>query len=193
MGCPWFFRGQIYFLIGVSMVSFVDFTLLRENKNDIGDRIKRARNVLKLSRIELCKMSGISPNTLISIENGKQFPSGDQILGLSGALELSPNLILCGREAPFSKDDSNLGVLDLDNPLTTKNILSAVRLVLAYGLLDTEYQALVFDHLFKIAGLSLKGDSLKMFNQLKDDGFLSEDDIDVFVEVGKTLIQGAKV
>lgn len=172
------------------MVKLVDFMELRDQssqKNLIGDRVKKARKNLKISRIEFCKMASISPNTLISIENGKQFPSGDQVLGISMALELSPNMILCGLEEPFSKVDSNLGIVDLENGFDKKNALAFLRVMLSYSLLDVEYQLLVSDTIFRLANITLKEDNFIFFKNLLSDEFFDKE-IDLIIDKIKPIL-----
>jgi transcriptional regulator with XRE-family HTH domain len=172
------------------MVGFVDFVELSDqsnHKNVIGDRVKKARKNLKISRIEFCKMASISPNTLISIENGKQFPSGDQVLGISMALELSPNMILCGLEEPFSKSDSNVCIVDLEKGFDKKNVLAFFRLMFSYSLLDVEYQSLVSDNIFRLANITLQDDNLIFFKNLWTDDFFDED-IDLILEQLKPFL-----
>lgn len=55
--------------------------------NDIGETIKKKRNAMGLSRDALARKTGITPKSIISIENGS-LPSTRTLLKMLNALDL---------------------------------------------------------------------------------------------------------
>jgi transcriptional regulator with XRE-family HTH domain len=61
---------------------------------NIGEAIKEMRTDRRLSQKELAEMSGISQNTLCSIEKGYSFPSKETINAICSALEIPVSYLL---------------------------------------------------------------------------------------------------
>jgi transcriptional regulator with XRE-family HTH domain len=55
----------------------------------IGDRIRKARKLQKLTQAELCEKCGIHINSLYKYENGTTSPPFDVIIKISSALEIT--------------------------------------------------------------------------------------------------------
>ncbi len=68
--------------------------------NDIGLRIKSAREGMKLSQTDMHNKTGLSRTVLINYEAGRHKPSAREIKLICDALELSPNFLIYGTETP---------------------------------------------------------------------------------------------
>lgn len=60
--------------------------------NDIGEIIKKKRNAMDLSRDKLARKTGITPKSIISVENGS-LPSTRTLLKLLDALDLEMKIV----------------------------------------------------------------------------------------------------
>jgi transcriptional regulator with XRE-family HTH domain len=79
--------------------------LLQENlksisDNDIGLRIKAAREGLGFSQIDMHNKTGLSRTVLINYEAGRHKPSAREIKLICDALQISPNFLIYGTEPP---------------------------------------------------------------------------------------------
>ena len=68
--------------------------------NDIGLRIKSARESLGFSQIDMHNKTGLSRTVLINYEAGRHKPSAREIKLICDALHLSPNFLIYGTETP---------------------------------------------------------------------------------------------
>ena len=61
----------------------------------LGKRIKELRKELKYSQEQLAEFIGIEPNNLSRIENGKNYPSPENLSKIATALNVTPDKLFC--------------------------------------------------------------------------------------------------
>lgn len=66
---------------------------------EMGERIERQRKLLGLSQENVASMSGLSYQFFSKVERGESSLGADSILSVCGALGLSPDYLLTGRES----------------------------------------------------------------------------------------------
>ncbi|GBF22641.1 hypothetical protein tpqmel_0045 [Candidatus Gastranaerophilus sp. (ex Termes propinquus)] len=62
--------------------------IIENVKTLVGSRIKEIRKRKKLTQEKLAEMVGIEPNNLCRIENGKNFPTPENLAKISKSLEI---------------------------------------------------------------------------------------------------------
>lgn len=68
--------------------------------DEMGQRVKKRRQSLKMKQTELAKKLGISNNHLSSIETGKQKPSLEIFIQICEELRVTPDYLLQGNMHP---------------------------------------------------------------------------------------------
>lgn len=63
---------------------------------DMGRRIRQARQEKSLTQEKLAEAVGVNPTHISHIENGKGQPSLEVILKIINRLEIEPNWVFCG-------------------------------------------------------------------------------------------------
>jgi transcriptional regulator with XRE-family HTH domain len=76
-----------------------------DQKAKIGERLKDARDGLKLTQAALAKLAGVGRSTIVHYETGKILPGGMELIKLAKALNVSPNYILSGSERFFDSEE----------------------------------------------------------------------------------------
>ena len=70
----------------------------------LGDRIRRARERVGLSQIELARRIGLSKNAMNSIEAGDADPRASRIVAIAQVLGVSTDALLLGPTAPANRE-----------------------------------------------------------------------------------------
>ncbi|MDL2217766.1 helix-turn-helix domain-containing protein [Christensenellaceae bacterium OttesenSCG-928-M15] len=74
-------------------------------KKEIGDRIRKKREQLKMSREKLCEIVDISTNFLSEIERGIKSPSALTLIKLCNGLCISADYVLFGKNEEEEEAD----------------------------------------------------------------------------------------
>lgn len=88
---------------------------INDDPKIVGERIRRKRKELQLSRDELAEKIGVKIGSIETIENGRRYPSISQVLLLCPIIGMSPNMLLTGNDEYDPVDygfGSNDGFLD---------------------------------------------------------------------------------
>lgn len=59
----------------------------------LGKRIKELRKELRYSQEQLAELIGIEPNNLSRIENGKNYPTPENLSKIASALNVTPDIL----------------------------------------------------------------------------------------------------
>lgn len=95
-------------------MSSEDISSLLSEKRRIADRLRQARESLKLTQAEVARKSGLGRSAITHYENAKAVPGGMELIKLAQALETTPNFILSGskRFHPSSAPEHLLATTD---------------------------------------------------------------------------------
>lgn len=74
-------------------------------ENDIGLRIKAAREAHKLSQMDMHNRTGLSRTVLINYEAGRHKPGAREIRLICDTLQVSPNYLIYGTEEPHKIEE----------------------------------------------------------------------------------------
>lgn len=66
----------------------------------LGQRIRTRRKELHIKQCELAKILSMSENHVSSVENGKERPSLDMLMGICNILNVTPDYLLLGNMKP---------------------------------------------------------------------------------------------
>lgn len=75
------------------------------NKTEFGERIKSAREELKMTQTQLAQLLKTSQTTVAKYEHGEQVPRADVLAAISKAIGKSADWLLFGSDAINSSDD----------------------------------------------------------------------------------------
>lgn len=81
----------------------------------IGERIQLKRKELNLRQNELAEKLDVSNNHLSGIENGREKPSLETLIGICNALKVTPDYLLLGNTHPPYVPESVVDCLRLCN------------------------------------------------------------------------------
>jgi len=110
-----------------------DESVIDEKIQNIGDRIRGLRRRRGLTQIELAQQVGLKSSGFSDIESGRNNPTNQLIVKLSGIFNVSTDYLLTGRQltdktntcATISKDEEQ--ILDMyRNDLVVKKVLTEV-------------------------------------------------------------------
>lgn len=79
-------------------ISFKNKTIMND-RNILGERIKEALSMRKMSANTLAKEIGKTPVAISNVVTGKSSPSVDMLMAISNALDVSPTFLLGVSEA----------------------------------------------------------------------------------------------
>lgn len=74
---------------------------LSDNKSQIAERLKKAREDLALTQQQVADKARVSRSAVVHYEKGNVIPGGQELIGLAKALKVTPNYILSGSEGFF--------------------------------------------------------------------------------------------
>ena len=103
-------------------------------REQIAERLKNARNDLRLTQMELAEKAGLGRSTIMHYENAKAAPGAMELLSLAKVLEMSPNYILSGKER-FIKEKDEEELLDSQD-----HMCNSVRVAMCLATLEPEVQ-----------------------------------------------------
>lgn len=89
--------------------------MLIYDKKKVGQRIRKQRNALDISREQMAEHIGRVPRFCGDIERGKVGMSIETMLAICNLLKLSPNELLLDQEAGISSDETALILAALHN------------------------------------------------------------------------------
>ena len=67
-------------------------------KKNVGNRIRRIRKARHMTQEKLAEIIGVEPPSISNIENGKYFPSAENLEKIMIALNTSPEELFCTEE-----------------------------------------------------------------------------------------------
>lgn len=75
------------------------------NKTEFGERIKNAREELKMTQTQLAKLLNTSQTTVAKYEHGEQIPRADVLAAISKVTRKSSDWLLFGNKSTIEKGD----------------------------------------------------------------------------------------
>ena len=93
-----------------------DLDAFRRYQDEIGDRIRWAREVSGYSQVELARELGISQTILNRYERGKNMPSLFTVATLASKLRLSADYFVFGSLTPIQSDQDTVLALAASHP-----------------------------------------------------------------------------
>jgi len=122
----------------------------------IGERIRKGRKALGLTRDELAEATGLAKGTIERVETGRRYPEADHIIALCPILKMSPNMLLVGSDAY----DPGLEGMTIDNLFT-----DIVKMTTAMSQLDAVTRKVLMQVIFDLARSRVPDDQLEIFNR----------------------------
>ena len=131
-----------------------------DQKAKIGERLRSARDGLKLTQAALAKQAGVGRSTIVHYETGKILPGGMELIKLAKALNVSPNYILSGTERFFDSEEP-------EHVLASGDVaVMAPRVVLCLMALDQDVRESFSSLLMNMIKQKLDSDQYEQFSMM---------------------------